>query len=214
MPSSPTWLISFHHTSGGLGLNTYRRHVPHPRQVSKVCILVIELPGVCVTAAACWGEGPALRAPDAKGDAASNGTGEIWRRETGPGDDVAPGGEDRGPAVEAGRGCSSLKLQPNSLSAMNSSWWRTTAERNWNLCRRGRMTACFRVLLPKWQCLQMGSVLCWGAGGDRQDSAPSRPFPHLTTWPPARWLPLTPAEMKCLATLVPPSCHFSARERR
>lgn len=126
---------------------------------------------------------------------------------------VAPGDEDGSPAVEAGQRCSSLKSQPNSLSAMNSSWRRTTTERieisageeAWQLIflfSSQNGTAC------KW-------AACWAEGQEGASGTGLHPIP-FHNFPPNplhAGSPVSPAEIKCLDILVPPSSHFCAHAR-
>lgn len=136
-------------------------------------IFLLELPEVCVTAAACWGERPAV---------VDLMQGELWCK-------TAPKNEDRSPAADAGRRCSSLKFQPDSLSAKKGLVKENYCRHNWNPCRRGSLTAHFNVLLPKWQHLQMNTVLVLKG---RKGPVGLGSFPLLPTKSLAQCLPTQP----------------------
>lgn len=54
---------------------------------------------------------------------------------------VAPGGEDRSRDVKAGKGCKSLKSKPKSSVCHEQLVKEDNRRKNWNLCRRGSITA-------------------------------------------------------------------------
>jgi len=202
--------MSSHYTSEGLRVNTSRRHIFHPHQVCKRCIF-------CCSG--CLESVSPLQPAEVRVLLCVHWT------PTEPRHKVTAGGEDRGPAVEAVRRCSTLKSQPNPLSAMDISRRRRAAGRTEFSAGGESMTAPLHALIPKQWCLQRGNVLCQGAGGGQGGWAPSCPSPHRIiesqnhsiTFPPnPSHLSslLSPAVIKCLDTLVPPSCHFSACERQ
>lgn len=67
------YIVPPHRCGSGAEHLQETRPSPTPSE-QKVYILLLELPGVCVTAAACWGEGPAVRAPDAQGAVMQSGS--------------------------------------------------------------------------------------------------------------------------------------------